>query len=272
MPFRDDIDFCCLALTGPVLADEGTQNVLPDLSVSGSTGHIDLEFWAEWLGTLQTDSFRRSSLVITAERCGHYDVGANCEVRRRIENQVRLFHFALVLLGCGYNTSVLRIGGNTASGHLCLGPISVGLTPCKQPPYRLARRITAEDLTRAAAMLITLEHVYDHAPGPDYRRIRKGFNSWIQGVEAQDPAQRLHSFVRAAEAIIRPTTATSTRRAITKTFCLRGTTFTGSSIKNQRLHCINQETFDATRRLCFVHCKLRFSQARSIPESSQTTR
>ena len=101
--------------------------------------------------------------------------------------------------------------------------------------YRRAKRITAQDLKRAATMLVSLERVYDHAPGREYRRIRKGFNSWIQGVESQDPAQGLHSFVRAAEAIIRPTTTTWTQRAITKTFVTRGQTFTGHSTQIERL-------------------------------------
>src|SRR5437660_1370865 len=131
MPFRANIDFCCLALNGPVLAQREAQAVFPDLLVSDSTEHIDLDFWAEWLGTLQTDTFRNSSLVITAERDGqaYLDAGANYEARQKIERRVRLFHFALVLMGCGYNSSALMVGGHTAGGHLHLGPISVGLTP-----------------------------------------------------------------------------------------------------------------------------------------------
>ena len=129
MPFRDNIDFCCLALTGPRLDVHGTTTLLPELSVTDSTAHIDLDFWAEWLGTLQTDSFRRSSLVIAAERSG-LDAGGNYQARGKIEHRVRLLHYALVLIGCGYNSDVLMVGGNTASGHLHLGPIQIGLTPC----------------------------------------------------------------------------------------------------------------------------------------------
>jgi hypothetical protein len=249
MPFRDNIDFCCLALTGPCLNAHGTITLLPDLSVTDSTAQIDLDFWAEWLGTLQADSFRRSSLVIAAERYG-LDAGGNYQARERIERRVRLLHYALVLIGCGYNSDVLMVGGNTASGYLHLGPVQIGLTPCEQPHYRRARRITAYDLKRAAIMLVSLERVYDHAPGREYRRIRKGFNSWIQGVESQDPAQGLHSFVRAAEAIIRPTTTTWTQRAITKTFVTRGQTFTGHSVQNERLL---RQFYDL--RSCIEHVK-----------------
>jgi hypothetical protein len=148
---------------------------------------------------------------------------------------VRLLHYALVLIGCGYNSDVLMVGGNTASGHLHLGPVQIGLTPGRKPHYRRRKRITVKDLKRAAALLLSLERVYDHAPGQEYRRIRKGFNSWIQGVESNDPARGLHAFVRAAEAIIRPTTTTWPYRAITKTFVNKGQTFTGHSTQNKRL-------------------------------------
>lgn len=250
MPFPANIDFCCLALNGPRLEVQGRTTVLPDLYVNDSTTDIDLDFWAEWLGSLQTRTFRQSSLVITAEHYDRYEAGANYEARVRIERRVRLFHFALVLSGCGYNSSALMVGGNTANGHLHLGPIQVGLTPCKHPHYRRPKRITTRELRRAAAILVSLEHAYGHVPGPDYRRIRKGFNSWIQGVETEDPAQGLHSFVRAAEAIIRPTTTTWTGRRITKTFCARGQTFTGRSTQNRRLL---EQFYDL--RSCIEHIK-----------------
>lgn len=249
MPFPDNVDFCCLALSGPRLEMQGTTNLAPGLSVSDSAANVDLDFWAKWLGTLQADSFRRSSVVITAQRHGR-DAGANYEARQMIERRVRLLHYALVLVGCGYNSGVLMVGGNTAGGHLHLGPISIGLAPCKQPQYRRTKRISAQDLRRAASMLVSLEHVYDRAPARDYRRIRKGFNSWIQGVESQDPAQGLHSFVRSAEAIIRPTTTTWTRRPIKKTFSARGQTFTGPSVQNSRLL---EQLYDL--RSCIEHLK-----------------
>lgn len=114
MPFRDNIDFCCLVLDGPVLSVQGTQNIAPELSVSSSSDHIDLDFWEEWLGTIQTQILRRSSFVITAERYSLHDAGANYRARERIERRVRLFHFALMLEGCGFNSTSFMIGGNTA--------------------------------------------------------------------------------------------------------------------------------------------------------------
>lgn len=235
MPLPENIDFCCLALDGPRLEVEGTNTLIQGLTVSNSPAPIELDgTWEHWLGTLQTDSFKGSSLVILAQEHSSY-AGSSETVRLSIERRVRLFHYALILLGCGYNSGVMMVGGNTSNGHLHIGPISPGLTPCRHPQYRKHKLISKSHLKRAAAMLVSLEHVYDHVPGADYRRIRKGFNSWVQAVENTDPAQGLHSFVRAAEAIIRPTTTTWTDRKVTKTFVNRGQTFTGKSKKNERL-------------------------------------
>jgi hypothetical protein len=250
MSLPDNVDFCCLALAGPRLEVPGASMLLPGLTVGDSTAPIDLDnTWKTWLGTIQADSFERSSLVIIAQ---HYssDAGASEPVRLNIERRTRLLHYALILGGCGYNSSVLMVGGNTSNGHLHIGPITHGLTPCQHPQYRKYKRVSNSQLKRAAAILVSLEHVYDHQPGFDYRRIRKGFNSWIQGVESTDPAQALHSFVRAAEAIIRPTTTTRTRRAITGTFQTRGQTFTGRSKQNERLL---QQFYNL--RSCIEHVK-----------------
>ena len=235
MPLPDNIDFCCLALVGPHLEEPGANTLLPGLTVSSSPAPIELDgTWKNWLGMIQADSFRESSLVIMAQHRST-DAGTSETVRSNIERRTRLLHHAPILGGCGYNSGVLMVGGNTSNGHLHIGPITHGLTPCHHPQYRKYKRVSKSQLKRAADILLSLEHVYDHAPGFDYRRIRKGFNSWIEGVESTDPAKGLHSFVRATEAILRPTTTTRTDRKITKTFLVRGQTLTGCSKRSERM-------------------------------------
>jgi hypothetical protein len=235
MPLPDNIDFCCLALEGPHCDEPGAITLLPGLTVSDSPAPVELDStWKSWLGKIQADSFERSSLVVMAQHFSPY-AGSSASVRLNIERRTRLLHYALILGGCGYNSDVLMVGGNTSNGHLHLGPITHGLTPCHCPQYRKYKRVSKSQLKRAASILVSLEHVYDHAPGFDYRRIRKGFNSWIEGVESTDPAKGLHSFVRASEAILRPTTTTRTDRKITKTFLTRGQSFAGRSKRSERI-------------------------------------
>lgn len=192
---------------------QGMHTLLPGSTISNSQAPLDLDdTWANWLGTLQAEAFKGSSLFITAQT-QHRFAGADETARVNLERRVRLLHDALVLEGCGYNSGVLMIGGNTSGGYLHMGPVSPGLKPLYRPSFRTPKRISAPALERATAILTSLEHVYGHAPGPLYRRIRKGFNLWIQGAEeGYEFSERLHFFVRAAEAIIRPTIARRRRR------------------------------------------------------------
>jgi hypothetical protein len=170
--------------------------------------------------------------------------------RTNLEQRVRLLHHALVLQGCAYNSGAIMVQGYTWHGHLHVGPISPTWVPCHRPEYRRYKRVGASQLRVAKTILLSLEHVYGHAPGPDYRRIRKGFNSWIRAIESPDIAERLHSFVRAAEAVIRPTTTTRPYRQIARTFTTRGLTFVGQSRQNERLL---KQLYDL--RSCIEHIK-----------------
>jgi len=243
--------FCCLALEGPHLRIKQEQSVLPGLTVSPSQEAFELEqHWVEWLGTIQASSFRQSSLFITAFLDSHPHNG-ELPAHQFLDHRVRLFHHALVLLGCGHNNEVLMVGGEKhRGGHLHIGPVRSGLTPCFLPYYRNGRTIDASDLERAAVILGNLELIYSHAPGRLYRRLRKGFNVWIRGAqEGEEWIERLHSFVRATEAVLKPTisrqrsqrtmrqskTAKKRWREVTATFIKRGQTVIGHSAKSVRL-------------------------------------
>jgi hypothetical protein len=128
--------FCCLALKGPRLRIKQEQNVLPGLTVSPSQEAFELEqHWVEWLGTIQANSFRESSLFITAFLDSRPHTG-ELPTHQFLDNRVRLFHHALVLLGCGYNNEVLMVGGEKRrGGSLHIGPVRPGLTPCFRPYY-----------------------------------------------------------------------------------------------------------------------------------------
>lgn len=246
--FTRDISFCCLALKGPRLKVKREHTILPGLTVSSTQTEFELEpHWVQWLGSIQADSFRDSSLYITAVSQSHHDTGSQ-PVHQFLDNRVRLLHHTLVLLGCGYDEAVLMVGGNTSGGSLHVGPVRSGLTPCTRPYYRKARRIETADLESAAVILNSLEHIYSHAPNPLYKRLRKGFNVWIRGAEeSQELNERLHAFVRASEAVIKPTmvvrkrrvpgknTLRKTIRPITATFKSRGQTFIGHSRASERL-------------------------------------
>jgi hypothetical protein len=240
--------FCCLALNGPRLRIKQEYELAPGLYVSDKQEALELEpHWVEWLGTIQANSFRNSSLYITAVT-GTLSGLSDFPVPQTLDNRVRLFHHALVLLGCGYNDAMLMVGGETyLSGGMHIGPIRSGLTPCYRPFYRKPRSIEPTDLEKAAKILSNLELMYRHVPGRLYRRLRKGFNVWVRGAhEGQEWAERFHAFVRATEAIFKCTIArkrdAKARRSmkrpwrdITSTFLQRGQTIIGSGRSNKAL-------------------------------------
>jgi hypothetical protein len=246
MKFPSDIDFCCLALKGPRLAVKGECAILPELIVS-SEAPLKLEaFWVEWLGTIQAQTFEQSTLYITATR-EHAHPGGSESIRDFLDRRVRILQHALILLGCGYNEAVLMVGGNTSGGSWHSGPVRSGLTPCFRPYYRKYRRVEAQDLERAATMVERLEYIFSYAPGPHYKRLRKGLKVWIRGTEEHEEfSEKLHAFVRATEAILKPTLVRKrTReemkrakkdkrehRAITPSFISRGQTLVGQSPEN----------------------------------------
>jgi hypothetical protein len=230
MPDLENTYFCCLALDGPYLrAARDTIEALTDLTVSGSSDALVLDdVWVKWLGTLETDAFRRSGLVITARRSR--SIIDNPRIPHSLDRRVRLFHHALVLSGCGYNSRALIVGGDTYGSQTHVGPISTGVTPSPRPPYRVYKRITEVEVKSASIMMLSMEHIYRHEPGSAYRRLRKGFICWIHGIQSIDLGERLHFFVRSIEAITKAATGDRSRgQPIMRTFKSRATTFVGSS-------------------------------------------
>ena len=162
----EDTHFCCLALNGPWLAVKQEHSVLPGITVADTQDAFDLEpHWVEWLGSIQAESFGKSSLYITAVPPSRHEAHG-LPLHQFLDNRVRLLHHALALLGCGYNDAMLMVGGNKyLGGSLHIGPVRSGLTPCFRPSYRKRRKIETADLDRAATILTSLEKIYRHALG-----------------------------------------------------------------------------------------------------------
>src|SRR5437868_9641793 len=71
--------------------------------------------WENWLGSIQAGQFRNSEFVIVAQLENPI---LPVNHRERVERVVDAFHCALLLLGFGYCSGGLEVGGNTDNGHL----------------------------------------------------------------------------------------------------------------------------------------------------------
>jgi hypothetical protein len=72
-------------------------------------------------------------------------------------------------------------------------------------PAKFKRAEIGEDTLRSAAEAAAgLQTIYENKQ--DYRRLKRGFEAWIKGVREEVGIYRLHQFVRAVEAVVKPST------------------------------------------------------------------
>jgi hypothetical protein len=69
-----------------------------------------------------------------------------------------------------------------------------------------------------------------HIPGTETNRLQRGFHAWIRAIQELYGDERLHQFVRALEAVVKPAEGSGRRQ-----FALRGQLFVGESALNETM-------------------------------------
>lgn len=162
------------------------------------------DFWRENIGKIDSDHIADSSLFILAQSD---DPDATS---RALLDRVNTFHFALLLQGIGYcQRGISLFGSNTVEGrHVsALGRIPDYFEPNKV----LSAAINRESLKVTDPLNQGLHTIYANQQGPAYLRLRKGFNTFLDAIKQIAVHERLHQFVRAIEAVIRPRQGDGTR-------------------------------------------------------------
>jgi hypothetical protein len=177
-------------------------------------------YWEEWLGTLQYQRLAESNFVIVAERAS-----ANPQVldeeNRALEELAHTLLFAILMHGVpGYVGSLFLTGAKIAEK---VEARSVGSPPTYYkhdgaPPFL----ITEEVIRSADTVAVGLRSIY--ARQGLFTRLKRGLDAWRRGVQEHRGDYRLHQFVRATEAFVRPRTGASRRQ-----FAHRCQTFAGPS-------------------------------------------
>lgn len=239
MPFEDNSVFCCLALhDGPRLTEDcidGGNGV----SVRNSPPVQLDNAWTQWLGSIQARQFHESKFIIVAhEKLGPY-AGDEYSAMNAVEQRAQLVHYCLLLSGIGYTGEMLKVCGNTRSSHLHVGPIG-NLPPHPRPGYRRVPKPDKQHIKDAVLLAANAGGVY---PKSYADRVRRGFRAVILGWQSDIVDERLHSFIRAIEAITKPG-----RKGITKIFRERAQLFTGRSPANAQLL---EELYNI--RSCYEH-------------------
>lgn len=80
-----------------------------------------------------------------------------------------------------------------------------------EPNKVLSADITRESLKLTGPLNQGLHTIYAHQEGPAYLKLRKGFSTFLDAIKQGAVHERLHQFVRAIEAVIRPRQGDGTR-------------------------------------------------------------
>lgn len=162
--------------------------------------YID-DWWRQQLGELQIEEIFGCSLFLLA-------LTDDAAYESFLETTVQSRYLSLLLQGVGYSRSGVTLGGKNSSQGLRVA--SIGTHATYQPPYKvIPRDVTEEHLSATPPLASGI--VFLFRDKQKYLRLRKGFNAFLDGIKQDQLHTRLHSFVRAIEAVIRPKQGEGTR-------------------------------------------------------------
>ncbi|RMG51404.1 MAG: hypothetical protein D6723_10720 [Acidobacteria bacterium] len=193
--------FACMALKATFVAS-GLPEVL-DLGDGlwglSSPPFEMAEHWQKWLGSIQTEHFSRSNLLLFATHPSD-QIGASDDGLRK--RAMGLF-YAILMHGVPHYDGALLLTGENQSGTIEVKSV---VTPY---PYRrldkvLPARVDTNILKSAAQAAAGLRLI--SSDKGSYRRLKRGVEAWIRGMREDQGDNRLHEFVRALEALIKPET------------------------------------------------------------------
>jgi hypothetical protein len=181
-------------------------------------------FWQGQLGEIKSKKISENSLLLLVV------VGSDCSdgsIDKELIRSVRSIFYSLFLQGIYFTD-----GGTVLCGGKTSGRVSIRSVQDLDHYFRPRETVTelldnrVVDCTRTVAM--GLESIYlakDH-----YRRLKRGFHSYLDGLKANYEESRMRHFVRTLEAIIQPDIG-KTR----KHFIYRGRLFVGRSSEMSEL-------------------------------------
>lgn len=163
------------------------------------------QFWTTSLGTIQAKQFSDSNLFLIA--FSNDPALDENELKRLAES----YYYALILQAMAYSERSLIATGDISPNGLHV--VSVGWENTYRKPYKVIPPSVDDNALAASRPLVdTIEEIYSTKNGQNHLRLRKGFNTYLMAVKENQAHFRLHHFVRAIEAIVKPATAKTKRQ------------------------------------------------------------
>lgn len=218
--------FSCIGLNTNLHRDIAGEN-LQALELGGGLWAVfELPFkiddiWTKWLGSIQSERFSENNLFLLAIAPSDAPDILDGE-NQWLSNCVQKYYYSLLLHGVAYSQQApLLSGANTNTPDV--RQVS-SLNTSYRPGYVKHQSISVNTLTSAAQVYTGIETIFRQ--DSKYMRIRRGLHAWRRAVEEADAHYRLHQFVRAIEAVIKPGRRV---KKLTEQFIYRTQFFTGHS-------------------------------------------
>lgn len=220
--------FACFALEGIGL-DSGLRDPIDlgnDLWVVFGAPFALNDSWREWLGSLETARLNRCNVALLAISPSANPTILDAENKTLTERSLSLF-YALFMV------EIFHLeGGLVLSGANVNGQVEVRQTSRLESHYAPSQYQTAAlrkvHFKRAAHIAEGIRAT--HIAGTETNRFQRGFHAWIRAIQERYGDERLHQFVRAIEAIIKPSEGNGRRH-----FASRGQLFVGESPQNEKM-------------------------------------
>ena len=121
-----------------------------------------------------------------------------------------LFYGLLMVETFRHDRGFVVSGANNA-GAIGIRQIT-DLSPHLRPTGARVNAVTVARLERAAVVASGIHTIYSAAEPSE--RLRQGFRAWLSGVREEFGSDRLHQFVRAIEAVVKPMIGRSERQFV----------------------------------------------------------
>lgn len=238
--------FSCLTFTGFSLAEQFPDELELDEGTWALRGlPVGLEdHWREWLGSLRANDIQQSNFVLCTIRPSQTPEVLDQE---NIDLTQKLYYvmYGLTLQGVplydkGYALTGANVGGEIQIRQY--GELNEYLSSYGMPVFHVG----VAELNRAVSLANQLHRIYQG--GSDWLRLREGLRILFQGSEERNWGDRLHQFVRALEALIKPEVGSSKKQ-----FAHRAQTF---AIANSEARDTLLQIFDIRSKVEHVHSPL----------------
>jgi hypothetical protein len=165
--------------------------------------------WRTWLGELRSEQIERSNFLLEASRPSARPAVLDAE-NEELKATVNFVFHGLLLQGVpGYRRGFYLTGANV-EGEVCVREL--GDLPQYAPSPDLGLTVGATELQRAFTLGLSLKEI--DAGKPRWARLRAGLRALWRGSQETDSGERLHQFVRALEALVKPEVGKTRRQFV----------------------------------------------------------